>query len=185
MSKYKIKRWDPVLFGNDVNPLPMIYIKPDQSFLDFAKENKYNVIVRIEDTKTEYDGHAMVGVINKSSNVPNDNRCIFYEKTGLYVIVLYGPWLEYPDPDNLGSAVIMGLKGKNPLKLPKNEPCPTVKPMEVCPTTREPYKSDLSHDNCSLNTIQLWAIIISIIIVFGALLWLTMSTTNKNNIIKV
>ena len=42
MSKYNILRWDAVLAKNGINKIPMIYIQPDTSFLQFIKNNNWD-----------------------------------------------------------------------------------------------------------------------------------------------
>jgi len=172
MAKYKIHRWDPVTFGNNVNPFPTIYIKPDKTFLDFAKENKYTVIVRIEDTGTIYDGEAMVGIVDSSNDMPNC-RPNFFNETGLYTISLYARWYEYPLPDKLGTAVITGLKGKYkapPVHLPPFKP-----PVPVW----EYYDGE---DNCAgnLSNMQTGGILVVMLVLVGVLIWISVSGKKGN-----
>lgn len=109
MSQYKIERWDVVMFNNSLTKVPMIYIKPDITFLEFARNNNFSVACEISGTKTVYDGKIIPGVVDKSCYVPSC-RPNFCEKTGLYVITLWSNWYGYPDPDNLGTVIFSGLK---------------------------------------------------------------------------
>lgn len=163
MAKYEIHRWDPILIGNNENPFPMIYIKPDKAFLEFAEENNFTLFVKIEDSGSRYDGKAFVGIVDSSANFPSP-RPNFFEKTGLYVISLYAMWDEYPP--KMGKAVLSGLKGK--YKLPPVTIPPFVPPKPV----QEMYKDS---NNCAgnLSPPQIGSILIAIMVIFGVLLWIS------------
>lgn len=109
MSQYKIERFDVVMFGNSTTKVPMLYIKPDLTFLEFARSNNYAVSVEINGTGTIYDGKIIPGVVDKSCYVPNC-RPNFYEKTGYYVITLWSNWYGYLEPDKLGTVKFFGMK---------------------------------------------------------------------------
>ena len=111
MTEYKIMRWDGVMFGNSITKMPMIYIKPDIDFLEFARANHFAVICEINGTGTIYDGKQIPGVVDKSCNVPN-SRPNFFEETGYYVITLRATWNGYPDTNKLGTVVFKGLNGE-------------------------------------------------------------------------
>jgi hypothetical protein len=108
-DKYDIMRWDVVMFKNSVTQNPMIYIKPDEAFLEFARLNNYTVMVQIKGTGTIYDDKLIAGIVNESSNVPNC-RPNFFDKTGYYVITLYSDWYGYPESDKLYSETKEGEK---------------------------------------------------------------------------
>lgn len=108
MSQYKIERWDVILTDTTIKT-PMIYIKPDLTFVNFARANNWAVICEIEGTGTVYDGKKIPGVVDKSAYVPNC-RPNFYDKTGYYVITLWADWFGYPEGDKLGNVVFSGLK---------------------------------------------------------------------------
>ena len=110
-QSYKIYRWDAVIFGNN-NPTPIIYVKPDDLLLKFAKENDNNISVKINNLTCPYGGRIVKGFFGKSSDIPNA-RPYFFEKTGLYVIVLHTEWKRYPD--DLGNCSIYGVKGGVPV----------------------------------------------------------------------
>ena len=105
MSQYNIFRWDGILAKNGLNKQPIIYINPDTSFLEFAKNNDYVLLVEINDTNTIYDGKRIIGYVNKSSFMPN-----FSEQTNLYVIALESAWYGGPEIGNLGTATFFGFK---------------------------------------------------------------------------
>ena len=105
---YKITRWDAVLFGDDINPKPMIYFKPDLKFLNFARDNRNYVNVRILNTDSPYDHSILHGVVDISAYVPIC-RPNYFEETGYYVITLDCNWMGYPHLDKLGSVKIIGL----------------------------------------------------------------------------
>jgi hypothetical protein len=174
MAKYKIHRWDPVVFGNNTHPFPTIYIKPDQTFIDFAAKNQNSVIVKIDGTNTIYDGKAMVGIVSPSADKP---MCApnFYNKTGLFTISLYARWYKYPDHKSLGTATITGLKGK--YKAPPVHPAP-IKPPVPPPGMLEGYEG--SKDTCSgnLSGAQVGGIAAGMVILFGVLLWISVSRKN-------
>lgn len=163
--KYSIKRWDPIIFPGNVEPFPVIYIKPDKKFIDFAKRNNYNIFVRIENTGKIYDGKAMVGIVDSAANVPN-YRPNFYNDTEYYVIILYAQWRGYPFP-KMGDAYVMGLKGEGSL-LPVEVP-----PFKPPSPIQEPYVKTNSNEtsNCSsLSSSQLSLILVGILVVFSVLI---------------
>ena len=109
MSQYKIERWDVVMFNNNLTKVPMIYVKPDMKFLEFARNNNFAVACEISGTGTVYDGKTIPGVVDKSYYVPNC-RPNFFEKTGFYVITLWANWYGYPEPEKLGTVKFSGMK---------------------------------------------------------------------------
>ena len=122
MPEYKIERWDPVIVDKNQFPMPMIYIKPDKKFLDYAKENDYMIVGTVKGTNTEYDGRAMAGVIDSSGYFPNF-RPNFYNDKGYFVVTFFAQWKGYPKEDengivNNGTVTIRGLKGKDAIQLP-------------------------------------------------------------------
>lgn len=110
MSNYKIHRWDVVMSGSSNVQAPMIYLEPDTTFMQFARENNFAVVCTISGTGTVYDGKQIPGVVSQSADVPSC-RPNFYAKTGLYVVRLWANWYGYPHPDNLGMVEFSGLKG--------------------------------------------------------------------------
>lgn len=110
-NSYKIERWDGVLFGKSTDIVPIIYIKPDETLLKFAKENLDALLVQISGTSSIFDGKKVSGVFRKSSEIPNC-RLGYFEATGYYVIVLNAEWHGYPDC--LGECEIFGLIGDIP-----------------------------------------------------------------------
>ena len=111
-NSYKIHRWDSVLFNNSVDPVPVIYLKPDNNLLKFASDNKNAILVEINGTNSIYDKKRIAGLWYKTSDIPH-YRPNFFENTGLYVIVLQAPWHSYPDC--LGDCNIFGLVGGVPV----------------------------------------------------------------------
>lgn len=103
-QKYKIHRWDVVLFGNTTVPTPIIYIKPDKTLIEFAEKNKNVLLVELNIPNSTYNKIVVNGFFAKSSEIPNC-RANFFEKTGLYVIVLELKWCGYPN--YLGDVVIL------------------------------------------------------------------------------
>ena len=107
MTQYQIKRWDVVMFGNNMTKVPMIYIIPDLYFLEFAKVNEYSLFCEISGTGTGYDRIIIPATVNKSSNVPNC-RPNFYADTGAYVLTLNMNWEGYPN--KMGKVKFLGYK---------------------------------------------------------------------------
>lgn len=108
---YNIKRWDSVIIDNTTIPYPLIYIKPDKSFLDFILI--HNIIeLTIRDTDSIYDNKKIIGLVRPSINTPN-YRLNFYNKTGYYCIILFTEWYNYPD--KLGYFTIKGIRNPETL----------------------------------------------------------------------
>lgn len=135
MSAYAIKRWDAVMFGNSLRKVPMIYVEPDETFLEFARANQFSVLCEIHGTGTNYDykPHAPVkleGIVDTSSVVPSC-RPNYFAKTGYYVVTLLAPWIGYPPEDRLGYVKFFGLKEgirtQIPAPSPKVDPQPSKK----------------------------------------------------------
>ena len=108
---YKIERWD-VITTNNIDKIPMIYIKPDEKFLQFVRDNKFAVLCTIQGTGTKYDScpSKIPGLVSRSSEIPNC-RANYYDKTGYYVITLLAPWFGYPSKD-LGVVTFFGMEEK-------------------------------------------------------------------------
>lgn len=185
MSKYKIQRWDPVFIENNEHPIPMIYIKPDATFLAFAEENHWAVLVRIEGTGTLYDGKDIVGVVSQSAYVPN-LRINYFNNTGLWVVKLSAEWIEYPQ-STLGTATFSGSNApKKPAKQIPNGPIkqpfpgkPLREPVDnsllkpVSESVNENYMDDKSKDNKSnLDSNQITYILVATVSIFAVLLWM-------------
>lgn len=109
---YAIQRWDGVIgkYPLPDQKSPMIYIKPDLAFIEFARVNKNAVMCTIQGTDTVYDGRQIPGIVEKSSHYPSC-RPNFYEATGLYVITLWSNWYGYPPSTDatLGQVTFHGL----------------------------------------------------------------------------
>ena len=112
MSEYKIHRWDVVMSGSSNQQAPMIYVKPDLTFLQFIRDNNYAVMCQVAGTGTIYDGKMIPGVVSASADVPSC-RPNFFKETGLYVVKLWSNWYGYPRPDQLGGVKFLGKHGKS------------------------------------------------------------------------
>lgn len=127
MPKYAIERWDPVLPGNANFPLPMISIKPDRAFIQYAKENNYTVLVHISGTGLDYDNKAITGVIDSSGYFPN-YRPNFYNAAGLFTVTLIANWLGYPGTN--GQIEVQGLVGPDAVEIKPPPPFRAPVPIE-------------------------------------------------------
>lgn len=103
---YSIIRWD-VLSSDNINKAPAIYVKPDLAFMEFVRANNFSIMCKIDGTDGPYDGKLCVGIVNKSSQVPNC-RPNFFAQTGDFIITLNLEWLGYPSPNKLGNVTIYG-----------------------------------------------------------------------------
>lgn len=100
MPEYSINRWDSVILKNNTYPMPMIYIKPDESF--YKKINQ-EILVYIKNSNSKYDQRPILGYVYNSAYFP-DNRPNFWNETKSIIIVLFTNWLGYPD--SLGKVFI-------------------------------------------------------------------------------
>jgi hypothetical protein len=133
---YKIYRWDAVLFKNDIDPTPIIYVKPEKELLEFVEKNNNTLLVKLHSPGSIYNNKKVVGRWYKSSEIPNCH-INFFEETGLYVIALYAPWHGYPDC--LGECSVYGVKGG-------------VKATEVNIPSDPPVDQSISNRKISLRT---------------------------------
>jgi hypothetical protein len=103
---YSIIRWD-VLSSDNINKAPAIYVKPDLAFMEFVRANNFSIMCQIDGTDGPYDGKLCVGIVNKSSQVPNC-RPNFFAQQGDFIITLNLEWMGYPSPNKLGNVTIYG-----------------------------------------------------------------------------
>lgn len=106
---YEIKSWNPIAWpGTSNNQVPMIMIVPDMAFVEFAKNNKYSVVVKISDTsQPAYENQLILANVGTSATVPNC-RPNFYTATGLWTLTLTSGWFGYPTTN--GTVQIFGYK---------------------------------------------------------------------------
>ena len=148
MSAYKIKRWDAVT-GNNILKRPMIYIEPDETFLSFARANKFAVLCEISGTGMNYDHEPgspvlIPGVVSRSAVVPNC-RPNYYAETEYYVVVLLAPWIGYPSK-SMGQVKFFGLEAGMPAQIPpkKKEGTTPRRPIPSRPTKSKTQKGGMS-----------------------------------------
>jgi len=159
-NSYKIYRWDSFLYSKD--PVPIIYVKPDDALLKFAKQNNNALLIRVSNSNSIYDGKKIAGVLYKSYEV---TKCInFFNKTGLYIIVLDSDWYGYPD--SLGECDIFGLEGDVVVDLNTLLPVPVPVPIPVQPTETPKSLKSLKSEKSDVNAgiIILVCVIIVILI---------------------
>jgi hypothetical protein len=138
MPSYKIQSWNAILQGANNEPTPMIYIKPNNSFSDYAEKNNNIVLVRITGSSI-YDNRDILATINSSLNYPV-YRPNFYKKTGYYCLTLSCGWFGYPLEN--GDVKIQGLVGEDAVTIPSDVPFVTPKIIEWPTGEREYYRDD-------------------------------------------
>ena len=177
MTVYKIERFDVAIFGDSMDKVPIIYIKPDKYILEFSN---YLVECEINGTGKEYDGKKIVGVINSSEEVPS-KRPNFFKKTGLYVVTLLSDWYGYPD--DLSSCSVTFYLPSHSFK----------KPDDVIQKDnyihRGPIKEDFStkkiqkhkkEPNKNVNPIKIITLVFILMIIIGVIYFLI-----KQNILRI
>lgn len=169
MPTFTIERWDSVIPPGKTEPHPMIYIKPDKDFIKYAEENENIVLVTISNTGLKYDTQSFVGIVNSSMNFPND-RPIFFDTTGFFVITLFARWLGYPT--NNGSALIEGRSGLDKVQFQEEKQYRPPEPIEM-------YNS-MSKSCSGFSDKQILMVVILIMIIFGILF--VFSLRKKENI---
>ena len=160
-NSYKIYRWDSFLYSKD--PVPIIYVKPDDALLKFAKENNNALLIRVSNSNSIYDGKKITGVLYKSYEV---TKCInFFNKTGLYIIVLESDWYGYPD--SLGECDIFGLEGD--VVVDPNTLLPVTVPVQPTETSKslKSLKSEKSDVNAGIIILVCVIIVILIILIMS------------------
>jgi hypothetical protein len=168
MPEYEIQRWDPVIPKGNIEPYPMVYIKPDPSFFDYIKENNYLFLVTISESDSVYDRQIMA-LADMSAFFPN-YRPNFFNETGFYVLTLFSSWNGYP-PKN-GKILIQGLKGPdNVVPVEKTFKAPV--PLEWYEPNDKKEK-----DKDSLSFRQIGFILLIIIII--CILFYLFSSSSKN-----
>lgn len=107
MSSYKINRWDVVILpNNNMNKTPMIYIKPDQNFINILNNTNWVLNCKIINTNTKYDCLENLKIYFKNNtNIPN-KRKNYFEKTGYICGLLNSEWFGYPNISNLGEILL-------------------------------------------------------------------------------
>jgi hypothetical protein len=159
MPNLVIERWDPVLVGNNSQPMPMIYVKANESLRKYFELNKMMVAVIISDTKSIYDGK-VIGAVADCSGFYPDYRPNFYNKTGFYTLTLSSAWYHYPKFN--GMVEITGFEGQNDVK--PIEPKFSV-PVPIAPM-RENYEDEkrLSKNQILISVFALFALFFSFLI---------------------
>lgn len=100
MSKYQIYRWDVVMSGNSTFKSPILYIKPDLDFLEFARANNFALMAVVEGTGLQYDEKQIPSIIKQSFS---------FNKSGYYVVALNSNWYGYPKEGQFGTVSFLGL----------------------------------------------------------------------------
>lgn len=145
MSKYEIYRWDLIMTGNSTFKSPIIYIKPDLDFLEFARANNFAVMAVIEGTGLQYDGKQIPAIVNKGCSFPNC-RPNLSDATGYYVVALDSNSYGYPKEGKLGKVSFLGLV-KQPEKVIAN---PSKSVRSVASTESDKPSSDKSRNDAKL-----------------------------------
>lgn len=98
MDEYIIKRWDALLIGKSVNPVPVIHVQSSSELDDFARKNNNAILVIPRGTDSIYDNKRIAG---QWVHLDGDEA----------VIILQAAWYGYPDKS--GICEILGFKGKS------------------------------------------------------------------------
>lgn len=160
MLEHEIMRWDAVIPKDNTLPYPMVYIKPDKNFLDYARANKYMFLLNISDTGMDYDKMPVVGMVDSSGYFPNF-RPNFFNETGYYVVVLFTNWIGYPEKN--GKIKLQGVETPKPQQLEIPKP--------MFPEYYETETQKKENDTCGkLNSSQIGWLLTSILVVFCVLL---------------
>lgn len=174
MSAYDIKRWDAVT-GNNIVKQPMIYIKPDETFLSFVRANKFAVMCEISGTGMNYDHKAgssvlIPGIVSRSSVVPNC-RPNYYAATSYYVVRLLAPWIGYPNK-NLGQVKFFGMKEGMDTKLNNRDDIPKVRRIPRPSNTQSPRSTATSSNtNSSPDRGKIVLIVLCIVLLVILVSW--------------
>lgn len=179
MPKYEIQSWNSVIPKGSTFPLPMIYIKPDSSFIDYAKKNNWQVLVKITDSDSPYEGNEFYATIDSSGYFPNF-RPYFYNDKGYFTVTLLSQWRGYPKEKN-GNAIIRGLED---VMVEASIPTETPKPLPWLLPWDEMYQPDTrnrgENKEKNLSSSQVGWLLTGILIVFCVLLY-TSSVSQKNH----
>ena len=100
-----------------------------------------------------YDGKKITGVLKKSSDITKCSN--FFNKTGLYVIVLESDWYGYPDFS--GECDIFGLEGDVVVNENTLLPLPDRNTNSI-----DSSNSNLKSQKSSLNTNYIWMLVLAI-----------------------
>lgn len=107
MKSYKIERWD-IIMGNRTFKSPIIYIKPDLDFLEFARSKNFAIMATVDGTGLIYDGKPVPGIVKKACS-PGNCGPNFSQMASYYIIALNSNSYGYPNPTKLGTVSFEGL----------------------------------------------------------------------------
>ena len=125
----------------------------------------------ISSTDLNYDGKKITGVLYKSSDITKCSN--FFNKTGLYVIVLESDWYGYPD--FLGECDIFGLEGDVVVNENTLIPLPDQNTNFV-----DSSNSKLKSQKSSLNTNYTWMLVCVAIVVAIVILMILYKKIKKH-----
>jgi hypothetical protein len=115
MPTFDIIKWDVMIpKGNDPYMYPLVYIRPGESFADYAKKNSFTVKGIVQDSGSQYDGIPVVSFIHSEQDLP---RPAFSGEKDVFGIVLSARWLGYPK--NNGKIELEGVYGENRVPVAK------------------------------------------------------------------
>lgn len=102
---YQIQRWDPIINKpNSINPIPGIYIIPDEQLLSFIKKHNFKIPIKITDTNSIYDNKLSYAQC-QLSEYTGGYRPNFQNITNSIVVLPEIPWRGYPN--NMGNLHIL------------------------------------------------------------------------------
>lgn len=95
MVTVDILSWNPISIDSN-NLMACVYIRPDLQILRlFQNALLNNILVKITDTTSVYDGLIVFGTIDKSGDCVTTNQK-FFNGDQVYAITLDYPWHGYP-----------------------------------------------------------------------------------------
>lgn len=109
MPLYTIERWDSVITNNSTFPFPMVYIKNNPEFENYARENNF-MFTSIISNSGLYDNKPIICFVNYPLDRPN-----FFQETGLTTIILFCNWIGYPEQN--GKIFLRGLEGVDKIEV--------------------------------------------------------------------
>lgn len=94
MFRFPIYSWNAIIPNSHTFPMPMVYIKMEPNFVDFAKKNNLRLYAKFSGTKL-YDSIETEAVVSSTAYFP-EYRPNFYNSNNYLGLVLQTGWGGYP-----------------------------------------------------------------------------------------